>query len=115
MARAMSVNKVQARKHKKLTRREWREARTFYLLVAPFLLGFLFLYLAPGLVAIYTSFTQWNITNAPQWTGADNYVTLFTNDPDYNARALPFTPLPRPGRGVGGEGPLRDGLRVEII
>ena len=92
MARAMPVNKVQTRKRRKLTKREWREARTFYLLITPFIAGFLFLYLAPGLVALYTSFTQWNIIQPPQWTGAANYVTLFTNDPDY-VQAIKVTAL----------------------
>ncbi len=92
MARTMSGSKVQARRDRKLSKREWREARTFYLLITPFVAGFLFLYLAPGLVSIYTSFTQWNIINPPQWTGADNYATLFTNDPDF-AQAIKVTAL----------------------
>lgn len=81
MARAISARKVRARG--KMSKRAWREARTFYLLITPFVAGFLFVYLAPGLVAIYTSFTQWNITQPPQWTGVDNYVALFTNDANY--------------------------------
>src|SRR5689334_15762978 len=81
MARAMSVGKVRARE--KLSARGRREARTFYLLIAPFVTGFLFLYLAPGLVSLYASFTQWNVIQPPQWTGADNYVNLCTNDADY--------------------------------
>jgi len=92
MAQAVSTSKGQARDNKKLSKREWREARTFYLLIAPFIAGFLFLYLAPGLVSIYTSFTQWNVINPPQWTGADNYVTLFTNDPDF-VQAIKVTAL----------------------
>lgn len=82
MARAMVGGAVKPRR-KKMSGREWREARTFYLLITPFLIGFLFVYLIPGLVALYTSFTTWNIIDPPTWIGFDNYTTLFTGDPDY--------------------------------
>jgi len=83
MAQAVSAGKGKVQARRRMTKRDWREARSFYLLIAPFIAGFLFVYLIPGLVAIYTSFTQWDVVHAPQWSGTDNYVTLFTNDADY--------------------------------
>ncbi len=83
MAQAISAGKGKVQARRRMTKRDWREARTFYLLITPFLAGFVFVYLIPGLVSIYTSFTQWDVISAPQWIGADNYTNLVTNDADF--------------------------------
>jgi multiple sugar transport system permease protein len=57
-----------------------REALTGYLFAAPFLVGFLGLTLGPMLFSLYTSFTDYNITTAPKWTGLDNYDYILTQD-----------------------------------
>lgn len=82
MAQATAAGAVQPRK-RKMSPREWREARTFYLLITPFIIGFFFVYAIPAVVAVYTSFTNWNIIDPPTWIGLDNYTNLFANDPDY--------------------------------
>lgn len=57
-----------------------REAITGYLFAAPFLVGFLGLTLGPMLFSLYTSFTDYNITTAPKWTGLDNYSYILRDD-----------------------------------
>lgn len=57
-----------------------QEALTGYLFAAPFLVGFLGLTLGPMLFSLYTSFTDYNITTAPEWTGLDNYDYILTED-----------------------------------
>ena len=60
-----------------------REALTFYALVSPWVLGFLLFTVIPMGASLYLSFTQWNVLTAPRWIGLDNYVHMFTSDPDF--------------------------------
>ncbi|MCK6579246.1 MAG: sugar ABC transporter permease [Anaerolineae bacterium] len=57
-----------------------REALWFYLIISPWLVGLLLLLAGPMLYSIYLSFTDWNLFNAPEWVGFDNYIRLFTRD-----------------------------------
>jgi ABC-type sugar transport systems, permease components len=50
------------------------EAFNFYLFILPWLIGFLVFTLYPILASFYFSFTNYNITNAPTFVGAQNYV-----------------------------------------
>ncbi|WP_348787334.1 sugar ABC transporter permease [Leifsonia sp. NPDC080035] len=59
--------------------------RTFWLGMAfasPFLVGFAVLYGYPILASAYYSFTDFNLFQAPQWVGLDNYTGLF-DDPNF--------------------------------
>ena len=53
-----------------------REALWFYVLVSPWIIGFLLFTALPMLASLYFSFTRYNITSAPQWVGLENYQTL---------------------------------------
>lgn len=66
-----------------LRARSIRESLTGYGFLAPWLLGFFGLTLGPMLYSLYLSFTSYNIFTAPRWIGLDNYVRLFTNDPEF--------------------------------
>jgi len=57
-----------------------REALTFYVMILPWALGFLLFIAYPMVRSFYLSFTRYNLKDAPQWVGLDNYVTMFTND-----------------------------------
>jgi len=35
------------------------------------------------LYSLYISFTDWNILTAPKWVGLQNYIRIFTQDPDF--------------------------------
>jgi oligogalacturonide transport system permease protein len=50
------------------------------LYIAPWLIGFLVFQLYPFGASFYYSFTNYSITNAPTWTGLDNYINMFTKD-----------------------------------
>jgi len=58
-----------------------RETVTFYLLIAPWLLGFLLLVLGPMLASLGISFTKWDLLSPATFIGPDNYEKLFTRDP----------------------------------
>lgn len=64
---------------KTLRRRVW-EKRTAYIMIAPFTLIFLTFTLVPVVIAMFFSFTYYNILQPPQWVGWVNYVKLFFND-----------------------------------
>jgi len=49
------------------------------LFIAPWLIGFLTLTLYPFFSSLYYSFTSYNILNAPQWVGLENYQKLFSD------------------------------------
>ncbi len=51
-----------------------------YLLLSPWLFGFLLMWLIPMFISIYYSFTDFNLLNTPKMIGFSNYVRIFTQD-----------------------------------
>ncbi|NPV67126.1 MAG: sugar ABC transporter permease [Anaerolineae bacterium] len=70
---------IQLRKPFWTTKR--REAAIFYLMVAPWVIGFLVFTLGPILFSLYVSFTQWSMLSEPAWVGLENYRNIL-QDPD---------------------------------
>ncbi len=60
-----------------------RESLAGYGFLVPWLLGFFGLTIIPMVYSLYLSFTRYNIFQPPAWIGFDNYVRLFTNDPQF--------------------------------
>ncbi len=73
-------NRRRAKSKKKAVRQENFYA---YLLLLPWLIGFIGLSLGPMLASLWLSFTDFDLLSSPQWVGLDNYVTMFTNDIRY--------------------------------
>ena len=46
----------------------------------PFILGFLMFMLIPMVLSLYYSFCKYDIVNAPEWRGLQNYTQIFTKD-----------------------------------
>ncbi|MCZ7542271.1 MAG: sugar ABC transporter permease [Anaerolineae bacterium] len=59
-----------------------REALTFYILVLPWLFGFLAFLAYPMLRSLYLSFTSYDLLSPPVWTGFRNLERVFS-DPDF--------------------------------
>ena len=59
----------------------WREARNFYIYIAPWLVGFIVLTLYPMLYSLYLSFTDMNLAGKGKIVGFENWVYAFTKDP----------------------------------
>ena len=59
-----------------------REALAFYVLISPWLLGFLIFLAYPMLRSLYLSFTNYNLLSPPVWVGWQNYERLFS-DPKF--------------------------------
>ncbi len=63
-----------------------------YIFIAPWLLGFIFMWLIPMFLSAYYSFTDFNLLKAPNWIGLDNYVRIFTQDDTfYQTLKVTFT------------------------
>lgn len=56
------------------------EALTGWLFVTPWIIGFVGFVLGPMLFSLYTSFTEYNIIQAPEWIGLRNYENIFLRD-----------------------------------
>lgn len=54
-----------------------------FLYISPWLIGFFALQLYPLVISFYYSFTDFTMIKKPQFTGIDNYIKIFTNDPYY--------------------------------
>ncbi len=57
-----------------------RGERAAYVFLAPWLLGFFGLTLAPMAASLYLSFTRYDLLSPPRWIGADNYVAMLQDD-----------------------------------
>lgn len=51
-----------------------------YILLSPWLVGFLFMWFIPMLISIYYSMTDFNLLNTPKFIGFANYMRAFTQD-----------------------------------
>ncbi|APC39513.1 carbohydrate ABC transporter permease [Clostridium estertheticum] len=56
---------------------------TGYILIAPWLIGFLIMYAIPMVISLYFSFTKYNLLSAPRFIGIDNFKRMFFNDPSF--------------------------------
>ena len=54
-----------------------------YALISPWLLEFVVMFFIPMCISLYYSFTDYNLLSAPSFVGFDNYVRMFTDDPDF--------------------------------
>jgi multiple sugar transport system permease protein len=61
----------------RLGQRKNREAIEFYLMIAPWVLGFVGLTIGPMLYSLFLSFTDFDLFHAPRWVGLGNFRFLF--------------------------------------
>ena len=52
-----------------------------WLMVSPWLIGFICFSALPMFASLIISFTEWDMLSKPEWVGFDNYKTLFFEDP----------------------------------
>ncbi len=75
-----SVAVPQSARRVKLSRVALVEERWGYLLLSPWLLGFLIFQLGPMIASLYFGFTRYEFPLAPKWIGLDNYVYAIRKD-----------------------------------
>lgn len=66
-----------------ITRRQLSHNLGGYLFIAPWLIGFFVFTLIPILASLYLAFTKYDTMSPPVWTGTENFVRMFTQDPRY--------------------------------
>ena len=81
----MSKTATTAVSRKDMTRAQWtwKEMKRYkvgYLMIAPFMLVFLLFTVAPVLVSMVISFTDFNLLQVPHIVWLDNYIRLFLDD-----------------------------------
>ena len=54
-----------------------------YIMLAPWLFGFILMWFLPMLISIYYSFTNFNLLNDAKFIGLSNYIRLFTADDQF--------------------------------
>lgn len=59
---------------------ELQENRLGYMLLFPWLIGFVLMYLILVAVSLYYSMTNFNMLSPPKFIGIDNYVRMFSED-----------------------------------
>ncbi|MGQ9683771.1 MAG: carbohydrate ABC transporter permease [Anaerolineae bacterium] len=67
---------VKIRRHMGLAR---REGLMGWLLVSPWVLGFVFLTLGPMIASVFFSFTEYRLIQPPTWIGLANYRRMFSD------------------------------------
>lgn len=72
---------VPSRPGRKRLGMERKEELTFYLMISPWIIGFMLFFVFPLVSSLYYSLTSWDLLQTPQWVGLDNYVRMFTKDP----------------------------------
>lgn len=67
------------------------EAKVAYTFLSPYIILFTLFILIPVLVAMFLSFTFFDVINTPKVTGLTNYISLFTQDTDFLKYVIPNT------------------------
>ncbi len=60
-----------------------RESIWGYILISPWLIGFVIFTLGPMIASLVLSLTEYKITTPPVFIGLDNFIKLFTADPKF--------------------------------
>ncbi len=81
----MSKTATKAVSRKDMTRAQWtwkemKKNWVGYAMIAPFIIVFIMFTVAPVLVSIVVSFTDFNMLQVPNFVGVDNYIRLFLDD-----------------------------------
>lgn len=72
---------ISSKGNAKITLREdFRKHKGLYLMMIPFVVVFFFFTVLPVLSAVVLSFTSYNMFSAPEFTGLNNYLSLFISD-----------------------------------
>lgn len=69
------------KKNVKISAMDKREAKNFYIYIAPWLIGFIILTLYPIIYSFYLMFTNMNLTGDSKIVGIENWIYAFTEDP----------------------------------
>ncbi|MGP4038594.1 carbohydrate ABC transporter permease [Gracilibacillus sp. D59] len=81
IAQLTQEKKVQLEQAKK--RKRLKKHIEGYLMISPWLIGFICFVLGPMIASLYFSFTNYDMLSSPAWVGVNNYIEIFTDDPRF--------------------------------
>jgi multiple sugar transport system permease protein len=67
-----------------------RDNKAGYLFLLPWLIGLVVITIGPMLASLYLSFTNYNLIQAPEWVGIDNYLRMLGDDRLHNSLKVTF-------------------------
>ena len=83
--------KAKTPEEKRLQRKEAsRDNKAGYLFLLPWLIGLVLITLGPLLASLYLSFTNYNLIQAPEWTGLENYARMLQDARLHNSLKVTF-------------------------
>lgn len=77
ISKASTAYPASPRRRSVLARAEIRDG---YLMMLPWLIGFVVFLVGPMIASLGLSFTNWQMITAPHWIGVQNYVDMFSAD-----------------------------------
>ena len=76
---------------KRLQKKEaGRDNKAGYLFLLPWLIGLVVITIGPMLASLYLSFTDYNLIQAPVWTGVENYLRMLGDERLHNSLKVTF-------------------------
>jgi pectin-derived oligosaccharide transport system permease protein len=88
-----SIRRTKAKtpEEKRLQKKEaGRDNKAGYLFLLPWLVGLVVITIGPMLASLYLSFTNYNLIQAPEWTGLENYVRMLGDERLHNSLKVTF-------------------------
>ena len=84
-------SKAKTPEEKRLQKKEaGRDNKAGYLFLLPWLIGLVVITIGPMLASLYLSFTNYNLIQAPEWTGLENYVRMLGDTRLHNSLKVTF-------------------------
>ena len=68
-----------------------RDNLTAYLFLSPWLLGLFLITIGPMIASLYLAFTDYNLIQAPQWIGLENFSRMLSDERLHNSLRVTFT------------------------
>ena len=62
-----------------------------YLFLSPWLVGLFVITIGPMLASLYLAFTDYNLIQAPEWIGFDNFARMLSDPRLHNSLQVTFT------------------------
>ena len=83
--------KAKSPEEKRLQKKEaGRDNKAGYLFLLPWLVGLVVITIGPMLASLYLSFTDYNLIQAPVWTGVENYLRMLGDERLHNSLKVTF-------------------------
>ncbi|ALV47048.1 carbohydrate ABC transporter membrane protein 1, CUT1 family [Arthrobacter alpinus] len=68
-----------------------RDNKAAYIFLLPWLIGLVFITIGPMMASLYLSFTDYNLLQAPNWVGLENFARMLRDTRLHNSLGVTFT------------------------